>query len=99
MIRFFLLGLVLLLGGCGPRYVIKNQYIPPTASQAQSCLNHCTLLRQCCQNQCQKDYQYCLDEAYGKAKVVEAEELRSFERAYGHYDMDRMSYELEINNK
>lgn len=96
MIRFFLLVLVLLLGGCGPRYVIKNQYIPPTASQAQSCLNHCTLLRQSCQNQCQKDYQYCLDEAYSKAKVVEVEELRSFERAYGHYDMDRMRYEHDV---
>lgn len=86
-------GMVVFLSGCGPRYVIKNQYIPPVSSASQICLNSCSQIRQSCQNTCQQNYQYCLDNAYVKAKAVEIDEQRAYEIAYSHYRMDRMQYE------
>jgi len=84
--------IMLFFAGCGPRYVIKNQYIPPASSLSQPCLNNCSLIRQGCQDQCQRNYQYCLDDAYGKAKAVEMDEQRAYEMAYSRYQMDAMRF-------
>jgi len=88
MYGFLILLSALLFSGCGPRYVIKNQYIPPTQTNSQKCLNQCAQARGACQAQCQQRYQYCLDDAYGKAKAVEQEELRAYDMAYMRYQMD-----------
>lgn len=92
----FLLLAALLLVGCGPRYVIKNQYIPPASSVSQSCLNNCSMIRQNCQNICQQNYQYCLDDAYAKAKAVEIDEQRAYDVAYSRYQMDYGFYRMEM---
>lgn len=97
MFRLCLFVMVLLFAGCGPRYVIKNQYIPPASSLSQNCLNQCSLIRQSCQDQCQRNYQYCLDDAYAKAKAVEVDELRAYDRAYMSYRMDYMQYEHALH--
>lgn len=93
--RLIGIGLTLLLAGCGPRYIIKNEYIPPANANAASCLNQCSFMRQNCQDQCQRQYQYCLDDAYAKAKAVEVDEQRNFDLAYGRYQMDLMRYQME----
>lgn len=90
--------IALLFAGCGPRYVIKNEYIPPASSRSQPCLNNCSLIRQGCQDQCQRNYQYCLDDAYGKAKAVEMDEQRAYEMAYSRYQMDVMRFEMDLRH-
>jgi len=98
MHHFLWVFIALFFVGCGPRYMIKNQYIPPASSASQSCLNKCSSIRQGCQNLCQQNYQYCLDDAYAKAKAVEVEEQRAYEIAYSRYRMDAMQYEHELRN-
>ena len=97
MKHLFWLLAALFFVGCGPRYVIKNQYIPPASSVSQSCLNNCSLIRQNCQNQCQQNYQYCLDDAYAKAKAVEVDEQRAYEVAYSRYQIDYGFYQMEMH--
>ncbi|QIR75469.1 hypothetical protein FA592_04220 [Sulfurospirillum diekertiae] len=96
MVRLILIGIAFLLAGCGPRYVIKNEYIPPASALSQTCLNNCSHIRQGCQNQCQQNYQYCLDDAYAKAKAVEVSEQRAYEIAYSRYQMDYTEYQFAL---
>ena len=92
MYRGFILFLVLLFTGCGPRYVIQNQYIPPASGMTKGCLDSCSRIRSSCQDQCQRSYQYCLDDAYGKAKAIEVQEFRDYDMAYSRYLMDFSQY-------
>lgn len=96
--RQALLGIVgLLFIGCGPRYVIQNQYVPPlvTTEASTACFNGCMTARERCQTPCQTAYQRCLDDAYAKAKAIEVEEMRSFDRAYDRYMFELSSYRAE----
>lgn len=94
----FLVLLTLLFVGCGPRYVIKNEYIPPHSGVSQNCLNSCSMIRQSCQDQCQRNYQYCLDDAYSKAKAVEVNEQRAYDAAYMRYQMDYGLYQMQMQH-
>lgn len=96
MYGFLILLVALVFSGCGPRYVIKNQYIPPVSTKSTQCLDNCTLIRQSCQAQCQQSYQYCLDDAYAKAKAVEHEELRAYDMAQMRYMMDFSHYQSRL---
>lgn len=96
MYGFLAVIVVLLFSGCGPRYVIKNQYIPPPQRNAQACLDTCANTRAHCQGICQQNYQYCLDDAYVKAKAVERDEQREYEMAYLRYNMDFSSFQHHI---
>lgn len=94
-----LLGVIaLFFVGCGPRYVIKNEYIPPSLASSSKCLEHCSFVRQGCQAQCQQNYQYCLDDAYDKAKAVEISELRAYDVAYMRYRMDWTQYQHRLHD-
>jgi len=97
MVRFLMGVMVLVLSGCGPRYVIKNQYIPPAQKGSQKCLDNCGLVRQQCQAQCQQHYQYCLDDAYAKAKAVEIDEVRAYDVAYSRYMMDLSHFRMRMH--
>ena len=97
MVRFLMGVMVLVLSGCGPRYVIKNQYIPPAQKGSQKCLDNCGLVRQQCQAQCQQHYQYCLDDAYAKAKAVEIDEVRAYDVAYPRYMMDLSHFRMRMH--
>lgn len=96
MYGFLIVLIALLFSGCGPRYVIKNQYIPPVQVNSQKCLDNCALSRQACQSQCQQRYQYCLDDAYGKAKAVEVDEMRAYDMAYARYMMDVSHFQMRM---
>ncbi|MBV5279411.1 MAG: hypothetical protein J0647_10385 [Campylobacteraceae bacterium] len=98
MYTYILIAILLLFTGCGPRYVIKNQYIPPQAGVAKGCLDNCSAIRSSCQDQCQRRYQYCLDDAYGKAKAVEQDELRAYDMAYNRYLMDFSQFQHRARN-
>lgn len=97
MYGFFMLVMVLVLSGCGPRYVIKNEYIPPAKVNSSKCLDNCAHVRQACQSQCQQHYQYCLDDAYAKAKAVEVNEIRAYDAAYARYMMDVSHYRMRLH--
>jgi len=97
MLRFLLLVIALLLVGCGPRYVVQNQYIPPARSSAQPCIDNCSQMRQGCQAQCQQNYQFCLDDAYMKAKSLEIDEQRSYDMAYSRYIADVGHYRMAFH--
>lgn len=88
MYAYVLLAIVFLFTGCGPRYVIKNQYIPPTRAISPTCLSNCELVRQTCQSQCQQNYQFCLDDAYAKAQHILVEEEALYRIAHGRYMLD-----------
>ncbi len=96
MYRFFPLFLTFLFIGCSPRYIIKNEYIA-TANTSQACIDNCAFVRQGCQDRCQQNYQYCLNDAYNKARAVEAEEQRSYDIAYSRYRMDMMQYDMAFH--
>lgn len=93
MYAFVLMLLLFVFTGCGPRYAIQNEYIPPSNPAMQSCITTCSFNRNNCANACQQSYQYCLNDAYGRAKAVEFEELRAYDMAYAAYRMDYMRYE------
>lgn len=93
MYRLLMLVVLFIFTGCGPRYVIQNQYIPPSSSAMNGCLNNCTVVRENCQNTCQRNYQYCLDDAYGRAQVAQREALRDYDMAYARYRMDFLHYQ------
>ncbi len=97
MFKYFILAMIFVFSGCGPRYVIKNQYIPPQQAGAQKCLDNCAFVRQNCQAKCQQSYQYCLDDAYAKAKAVEIEELRAYDMAYMRYQMDFSHFQHRLH--
>lgn len=98
MVGFLMIVMALVLSGCGPRYVIKNQYIPPVRTTSTQCLDQCAFARQSCQAQCQQSYQYCLDDAYAKAKAVEQEELRAYDMAQMRYMMDFSLYQSRLHS-
>ncbi len=80
------------LAGCGPRYVIQHEYIPPLHHNAQSCLDQCAFTKQTCQTQCQQERQYCLEDAYIRARKIEQSELSAYDLAYMRYQMDFNQY-------
>lgn len=90
--------IALMFVGCGPRYVIKNEYIPPRQSSSSKCLEQCSWVRQNCQAQCQQNYQYCLDDAHHKAKALEISELRAYDVAYMHYRMEWGQYQHRLHD-
>lgn len=98
MYAYLMLGILLLFTGCGPRYIIKNQYIPPVGGISKGCLDNCSSIRNSCQVQCQRQHQYCLDDAYGRAKAVEQDELRAYDMAYSRYLMDFSHFKNDFHN-
>ncbi|MDD3342121.1 MAG: hypothetical protein PHR87_00930 [Sulfurospirillaceae bacterium] len=98
MYRFLSVLILFLLTGCGPRYVIHNQYIPPASSAMQGCLTNCTIVRQSCQDRCQRDYQFCLEDAFGRAKVAEREALRDYDMALMRYNTEFLHYQHALHS-
>lgn len=96
MLRLLLMGLLLFLTGCAPRYVIQNEYITSASASFAPCVERCSVSQQTCQTQCQQRYQLCLDEAYAKAKAVEQEELKAYEHEYGRYRMDFSFFQSDM---
>lgn len=94
---FFLISVALLCVGCGPRYVVKNNYIPPTSGNAKECLSICEQSSQLCQKSCQSRYQICLDSAMIKAQEIEQRERKEYDIAYQRYQMDYMIYQREFH--
>ena len=97
MARILLLVWMFFLVGCGPRYLIKNQYIPPATAASQPCIENCSHMREGCQNQCQQNYQYCLNDAYMKAQSVDIDEQRTYDIAYSHYMLDMSRYRMALH--
>lgn len=98
MYKTIVVAVMLLLVGCGPRYVIKNQYIPPTHNISPKCLDNCALVRQTCQVQCQQNYQFCLDDAYAKSKAILIQEESAYNVAYSHYMLDFSHFQHQMRS-
>ena len=96
--RFLALVMILFLyTGCAPRYVVKHEYIPPMQQNAQTCLDQCAFSKQECQARCQQERQYCLEDAYGRARAIEQAELRSYDMAYLRYQMDFNQFQHHLH--
>ena len=96
MLRILGIGLVLFFVGCGPRYVIQNEYIASSQASFKSCVERCKSEQDICQSACNRSYQACLDGAYAKAKAIEIEEQRAYEREYGYYSRDFADFQHEM---
>ncbi|MDD3324402.1 MAG: hypothetical protein PHN38_04720 [Sulfurospirillaceae bacterium] len=83
--------LALFLTGCGPKYILKNEYSISTSPQAKECVNGCSFLKQTCE----KNYQTCLNSAYERAKQVESEEIAVYHKEYDRYLFDFEGYRQE----
>ena len=82
---FFSLTFVLFITGCAPEYAIKNIYIPPIGQKAKECINGCDIAKQECQSKCDMRYNQCLNDAYERAKDIQALMDMRYKKRYNKY--------------
>jgi len=82
--------------GCAPRYVVKNQYIPPPDKESKVCLQNCTKKKQRCMLRCANDYSDCLSYAYGDAKRIQKSSEESYKKSYNRYLEELNDYDFKM---
>ncbi|MFK5881734.1 MAG: hypothetical protein QM482_05925 [Sulfurospirillum sp.] len=92
----FVLGFVFLFAGCAPRYVIRNQYIPPLDTGSRACLKNCSKAKQKCKQKCAEDYSDCLSYAYDKAKQIQIKSDKNYKKRYNRYQARLNDYNFNI---
>lgn len=80
--------------GCGPKYVVKNQYIAPRDASGLACTNTCARDKALCLQTCQTTYQVCEQDAYNRAKDISNLENLKYDKAYTSY-----LYELKVHKR
>ncbi len=97
MIRYILFGIVaLFFMGCAPQYAIKTIYIPPKDKMAHKCLNRCNLERSLCQKRCMEQKRQCLNDAFARAKDIEAIEEQKYQKNLALYQEKLSDYNYKI---
>lgn len=95
--RYILFFIVLVFSvGCSPKYVIKNQYIPPKEPSMLSCVNICAKDKTLCLQNCQTTYNICEQSAYSRAKDISNMENLKYEKSYAHYLYALKRYKQEL---
>ncbi len=59
---------MLTLTGCGPVYKVVHDYEPPQTPQGMQCVRDCEQDRQNCRYDCERSYNYCMEDARGQAE-------------------------------
>jgi len=77
---------ILLLAGCGVRYEVIEDFVPPADSKARSCIAGCEQQRQACEAACDHRFQACRERAEARAHT----DLPARRRAY----LDRLDIYL-----
>ncbi len=77
---------ILLLAGCGARYEVIEDFVPPADSKARSCITGCEQQRQACDTACDQRLQACRKRAEARARA----DLPARRRAY----LDRLDIYL-----
>jgi len=86
----------LLFSGCGPRFIVKNEYVPPIETEnSKKCLNTCNITSDFCQQKCQNNYKDCSDKAFNTAKNIEKQEVIKYNNEVRHYQDEYYRYERE----
>ncbi|BAN69247.1 hypothetical protein [endosymbiont of unidentified scaly snail isolate Monju] len=77
---------ILLLAGCGARYEVIEDFVPPADRKARACIAGCEQQRQACEAACDHRFQACRERAEARAHT----DLPARRRAY----LDRLDIYL-----
>ena len=70
-----LCGALLLLGGCGPAYEVRDVLVPPPDPAARQCIQDCERSARACSGRCDRAYELCAGEAASEARDMLAAAL------------------------
>jgi len=94
----FLSILAIFFMGCGPRYVIKTEYIAPRDQASKECTDKCLFQKTQCERDCERRYNNCLSMAFDRAKRVERRLDSEYQRRYNEYinKLDEYNYNISV---
>ena len=84
--------ITLLMTACGPTYITKNEYMPPTNPAATPCLQRCEVKRNGCQSSCNAKNQQCKNKAAQMAKKTLATQLTDYTQQLEIYSLEQGRY-------
>ncbi len=92
---FLLLPALAVLLGCGPRYEVRDVFVPPTSSTAQQCTRDCGQSRIDCRSVCRQAFSSCGQEAETEAQRSLATALEIYAAQLDAYDAQQRLYDRE----
>ena len=91
--------MALFISACGPTYVTKNEYAPPTNPAGVSCLQRCEVKRSSCQNSCNHKNQICRNKAAQKAKQTLPAQLSEYTNQLETYTVEQDRYHAKTRER
>ncbi len=85
----------ILVSACGPTYITKNEYVPPTNPAASSCLQRCDVKKNNCQNSCNTKNQICRNKAAQMATKTLPSALSEYTHQLEVYTAQQERYHAE----
>jgi hypothetical protein len=95
--RYFLFLVVILFSvGCSPKYIVKNQYIPPKEESLLVCVDNCASAKKICLENCDTSYKICEQDAYNRAKDISNIENIQYDKEYTNYQNSLNLYRTDM---
>ncbi len=80
----------------GPKYVVKNRYIPPIVVKDNSCLHICEEKFESCQKACENQYQSCMADVRLKAINIYEKDIAKYEKQLAVYQEEMRFFRQKI---
>lgn len=97
LLIFFFISVI--ISACGPTYIIKNEYVPPTHPTASSCLQRCEVKKNSCQHSCNTTNLICKNNAAQKAINALPVRLSEYTHQLEIYTTERDRYHSEKRDR
>jgi hypothetical protein len=92
MYKIALVFIAMFFVGCSPKYVTKIKYVPSVNDGFSQCLVKYEREKDVCVQDCNANYQFCLDSAYQKSQNIYEVELAKYNVDYENYLFDFRKY-------
>ena len=92
MIKIFITLFSLLIFACSPKYELKTVYKLPETKEGKECVDQCQVQYDFCKNECNKNYQICLDKAVRRAKEIYKQAEKDYQRRFQRYYREYSKY-------
>lgn len=83
----YLLGIIILLSGCGPVYKTTYSLIPPVTADGKQCVKQCQQSKRLCQNLCNSEHGSCIARTKREARAQ-----------YKHYQQEQQRQGKPVEN-
>ncbi len=93
---FFAIFCLFVFTGCGPKYIVKNSYIPPSSQSGKQCVNKCEEHLRDCRTNCEINYNNCISSAFDRAKKIARISEQNYRKRYNKYlrKLDEYNYRM-----